>query len=238
METDSILKLHQNDFKMFTMKNCNNDEIRAIRAVLPKFRKDQPIQYDWMESLDNKIDTLGNEQVKPKAPKKPAIQLKLPKIKPGAPAGDIFAEIRSRGNGGIKPPASSGNNNTNHQPTPKQTTIKAPPLLPPKGPPKKLAVPEIITSENRSSGGKGSTGANPEEVTETKNLLYSYLNKIDDVDGDEKQLATDTRLAVTVLKKLVVLTKLSLPSDSQKLEDNASRTVLCVKAVLAARQKK
>jgi len=40
-----------------------------------------------------------------------------------------------------------------------------------------------------------------------------------------------------VLKKLVVLTKLSLPLESQKLEDNASRTVLCVKGVLAARQK-
>ena len=49
MEPETILRLHPNDFKTYTLKGIGVDELRAIRALLPVFRKEQTIQTDWVE---------------------------------------------------------------------------------------------------------------------------------------------------------------------------------------------
>lgn len=49
MEPETILRLHPTDFKTYTLKNVTLEEMRAIRAALPKFRKDQHMQQEWTD---------------------------------------------------------------------------------------------------------------------------------------------------------------------------------------------
>ena len=49
MEPETILRLHPTDFKTYTLKNTTLEEMRAIRAALPKFRKDQHVQQEWTD---------------------------------------------------------------------------------------------------------------------------------------------------------------------------------------------
>lgn len=49
MDQEAILKMHQNDFKNFTLRQLDLEELRAVRGALPNFRRDQRIQLDWMD---------------------------------------------------------------------------------------------------------------------------------------------------------------------------------------------
>lgn len=58
------------------LRNLTLDELRAIRASLPKFRNDQKRQSDWTDALEEKIETVSKNPPKPPAPKKaPAIKV-------------------------------------------------------------------------------------------------------------------------------------------------------------------
>jgi len=99
MESKAILSKHQNDFAQYMLRNLELDELRAIRAILPKFRNDQKRQLDWVESLENKIEQVASAPPKKAAPPKPPAKLSKPKkILPpaGAPTGDMFAELLAK----------------------------------------------------------------------------------------------------------------------------------------------
>lgn len=118
MEPDTIMKLHQSDFKAFSLRGLGLEELRAIRACLPQFRKDQKVQADWVEGLDNKIEEMSaNGEVKKekKAPNPNAPKIKIKTAPAGGGGGDIFAELLARkgqvgggGGGGGPPPAPVG----------------------------------------------------------------------------------------------------------------------------------
>eukprot|EP00026_Physarum_polycephalum_P001700 Phypoly_transcript_01702.p1 GENE.Phypoly_transcript_01702~~Phypoly_transcript_01702.p1 ORF type:complete len:974 (+),score=211.05 Phypoly_transcript_01702:222-3143(+) len=95
MDPKAILSKHQNDFAQYMLRNLSLDELRAIRASLPKFRNDQKRQIDWMESLEQKIEQVSKEPPKkPAAKKAPAIKIKT---KPaGSGGGDFLAELMAR----------------------------------------------------------------------------------------------------------------------------------------------
>lgn len=72
LEPQAILKLHQNDFKMFAIRGLTAEELRALRGCLPTFRKDQRVQLDWVDSIEGKIEELGSSEAKPPPPPKAA----------------------------------------------------------------------------------------------------------------------------------------------------------------------
>lgn len=45
MDPKMILAKHQNDFQQYMLRNLSLDELRAIRASLPKFRGDQKVHF-------------------------------------------------------------------------------------------------------------------------------------------------------------------------------------------------
>lgn len=101
MEPPAILKLHQNDFKMFAIRGLSLEELRGLRGCLPTFRRDQAVQSGWVESIDAKIEELHANAAKPPPPKPAPKKAAAPKkFKPPAAAkaggGDIFAEILAR----------------------------------------------------------------------------------------------------------------------------------------------
>jgi hypothetical protein len=114
MDPKAIGMKHQGDFQMYTLNNLSEEELRAIRAILPKWRSDQTRQAAWTDALENKIDQLAkNGPKKPRAERKPAAP-KPPLGPPGAPpkappapgkakkaaaavpAGDVFAELLAK----------------------------------------------------------------------------------------------------------------------------------------------
>lgn len=44
MDPKMIIAKHQNDFQQYMLRNLSLDELRAIRASLPKFRSDQKVR--------------------------------------------------------------------------------------------------------------------------------------------------------------------------------------------------
>lgn len=101
MDPQAILKLHQNDFKMFAIRGLTSEELRALRGALPTFRRDQQVQLGWVESIESKIEELAANAGAPPPPKpiqkKPAKKLTTKKAAVGASGGDIFAQILARG---------------------------------------------------------------------------------------------------------------------------------------------
>lgn len=154
MEPQAILKLHQNDFKMFAIRGLTLEELRALRGSLPTFRRDQQVQLGWVDSMEGKIEELaanGGDKPAPPKPvqKKPAKKLNMKKAGAGAASGgDIFAQILARGKklvgaGGddddsssapAAPPAPNVALATNAPPPPMLAKGPRPPLPPP-GPP-------------------------------------------------------------------------------------------------------
>eukprot|EP01111_Echinosteliopsis_oligospora_P013824 TRINITY_DN5058_c0_g1_i1.p1 TRINITY_DN5058_c0_g1~~TRINITY_DN5058_c0_g1_i1.p1 ORF type:complete len:532 (-),score=183.76 TRINITY_DN5058_c0_g1_i1:46-1641(-) len=97
MDPKAILAKHQNDFTQYLLHNLEMDELRAIRASLPKFRNDQKRQLDWVETLENKIEMKAKEPPKkPAPPKAPAIKFKPPPPPAGGAPVDMFAELKAR----------------------------------------------------------------------------------------------------------------------------------------------
>jgi len=149
MEPQAILKLHQNDFKMFAIRGLTVDELRALRGCLPTFRRDQSVQLGWVESIESKIEELSANAAAPAPPKpvskKPAKKLNMKKAAGGAGSGDIFAQILARGkksddgDSGSSAPAAPATPNvslaTNAPPPPPLAKGKMPPLPPPGPPP-------------------------------------------------------------------------------------------------------
>jgi hypothetical protein len=83
---DSLLKAHINDFKTLSTQNLDEDEARALYHNMPKFRKEQEKQLEWVEQLRNKIE---QEKGKPKKKPPPPIQAtKKVVIKKAEPAED------------------------------------------------------------------------------------------------------------------------------------------------------
>jgi len=83
---DQIMKAHVNDFKTLSTQNLDEDEARALYHNMPKFRKEQDKQSEWVEQLRLKIET---EKGKPKKkPPPPIAPTKKVVIKKAEPADD------------------------------------------------------------------------------------------------------------------------------------------------------
>jgi len=68
---DQIMKSHENDFKQLSTQMLDLDEARALYHNMPAFRKDQAKQCEWVQQLQQKIET---ESSKPKIKAPPPIQ--------------------------------------------------------------------------------------------------------------------------------------------------------------------
>jgi len=159
MDPKAILAKHQNDFTQFLLRNLTLDELRAIRASLPKFRNDQKRQQDWVEILEAKIDQMALNPpaaATPKAPK--AATLKI-KVKPPLPSaggagaaaggGGLFAELLAKrkalGDNGVEtsgdapPPPKTPKKEDSPTPSKPGTIKLAPNRSPLNGPPPPLA---------------------------------------------------------------------------------------------------
>jgi hypothetical protein len=156
METNAILKLHQNDFKQYALRGLSYEELRGLRGCLPIFKSNQTVQLGWVDSLESKIEEMAASANKPKPPPKPKATSSTKKWKKapaagGKAGGDIFSEIlaRKKASGGgddddepSKPSAASSAPAapmaTNAPPPP---MMKKMPPLPPPGPPANAAPP-------------------------------------------------------------------------------------------------
>lgn len=264
MEPETIMKLHQSDFKAFSLRGLGLEELRAIRACLPAFRKDQKVQADWMEGLDNKIEEMSqNGEVtkkEKKAPNPNAPKLKIKTAPAGGGGGDIFAELLARkgqaggGGGGGPPPAPTGAKSMPPLPGSAPKNPALPPLpgkgpalppLPGKGP----ALPPLPPTAGgpppppkpAASGGGAATGEAPPMATldqfkKVKGCLEKLLKGLASAQPNEKEIAQDTRVAVSEIKLLAKLQKAKYPEAANDVEDSASELVVAVKAVLVARK--
>jgi len=70
MDHHQILGKHQNDFNQYLLGDLTLEEVRAIRASVPIFRRDQKKQHEFVESLDNKIEQLAKNPCQVVKPKK------------------------------------------------------------------------------------------------------------------------------------------------------------------------
>eukprot|EP00026_Physarum_polycephalum_P001318 Phypoly_transcript_01319.p1 GENE.Phypoly_transcript_01319~~Phypoly_transcript_01319.p1 ORF type:complete len:993 (+),score=250.77 Phypoly_transcript_01319:209-3187(+) len=99
LDPKAILAKHQNDFGQYLLRLTEIDELRAIRASLPKFRPDQKRQIEWVEILEAKIETVAKAPPKkPAPPKPPSAKSWKPKppTKKDAPPTDMFAELLAK----------------------------------------------------------------------------------------------------------------------------------------------
>jgi len=95
MDPNTILGKHQNDFNQFLLGDLSLEEIRAIRASMPVFRRDQKKQQEFVESIDNKIELLAKAPV---ASPKTARVFASPTIPKTRPMGGC---VGSSGGGGM-----------------------------------------------------------------------------------------------------------------------------------------
>jgi len=111
MDPAEIVKKHANDWKFMTINECTAEELRAVRAALPKFAKSQLRQIQWAERLDERIDRLESGQEKfqdTKPPQTPKPKKQLRFAEPSQPAlgsrdkarppqaSDLFSQINKR----------------------------------------------------------------------------------------------------------------------------------------------
>lgn len=71
MDPIEIVKKHADDWKFLTLGGLNADEMRAIRANLPQFARNQLRQLAWCQRLDDMIDKLENANDSPKPKPRP-----------------------------------------------------------------------------------------------------------------------------------------------------------------------
>eukprot|EP00026_Physarum_polycephalum_P020771 Phypoly_transcript_23572.p1 GENE.Phypoly_transcript_23572~~Phypoly_transcript_23572.p1 ORF type:complete len:156 (+),score=31.36 Phypoly_transcript_23572:62-469(+) len=97
MDPKAILAKHQNDFQQYQLNKLDLDELRAVRACLPKFRNDQTKQNDWVENLELKIEIYAsNPPVKKDIVRKAASKFKKPKASKQSSPGDFLVELLQR----------------------------------------------------------------------------------------------------------------------------------------------
>lgn len=108
MDPRAISAKHQGDFQMYTLNNLSMEEMRAIRAILPRWRNDQRKQQDWQDALENKIEQMVKNPPKERrptdAPKPPPAMAPASKLTSSAskkksavpPSGDVFAELLAK----------------------------------------------------------------------------------------------------------------------------------------------
>jgi len=211
MEPDTILKLHTSDFKAFSLRGLTLDELRAIRACLPNFRKDQKIQQDWSDGLDDKIEQMSSNPAPTPKPPKASKPLKLPKAnKKGGGAGDVFAELLAKK--GKLNPASARSDHDDGPPT-RSSPVEAKPY--PKLPPLPGKGPGMPALPNNGPGTpklppqgppKGADEAPSQtaidQFKKVKGCLEKLLKGIISGSASEKDIATDTRITVQEIKNL------------------------------------
>jgi hypothetical protein len=231
MNQDTILKKHESDFKTFVLNGLSEDELRAIRSVLPKFRNDQKAQVTFLDSLDTKIEEASKAAAQPKPQvKKSGKKFVAKKVTGNAAPGDLFAEMLAKksGGGGLKaaPPPS------------KSSPAAAPQSFPPLPPPGAGGFPPLPppgpAAPSAPSAPRGPSAEAKSDFGALKNSLDALLNAV--MNGSEKDIAAQTRNTVTDLKKLAASVKTYKPDDSQKLEQMASLVVIGVKEALAAKK--
>jgi len=99
LEANLILGKHQNDFNQFLLGDLCEEELRAIRASLPVFKKDQRKQLEFVETLELKIDQCKGKSAAPRKVKKAySYQAFFPKSQCGAMMADLVAELEGRKN--------------------------------------------------------------------------------------------------------------------------------------------
>jgi len=91
--SEQILRIHVNDFRIFSSQNLNNQEARAIYSVLPRFNPDQQTQLEFRNSLKTKI----SEKDKPKEPPiKAKKKVVIKKSEIPTESGGFLAELVAR----------------------------------------------------------------------------------------------------------------------------------------------
>lgn len=97
---DQIIKKHANDFNSLTTQALNEQEARALYAAMPKFRREQEKQVQWVNSLKEKIITEASKPKRPPpapiAPKKKVAIKKPPAGKAAGGGGDFLAELLAK----------------------------------------------------------------------------------------------------------------------------------------------
>jgi len=250
MEPDTILKLHTSDFKAFSLRGLALEELRAIRACMPNFRKDQKVQQDWVDGLDEKIENMSSAPPAAPKPNKPAKAIKLPKPKKGAVAGDVFAELLAHKNK-LTPVGNRGGGDDDDGPRTPSAPAAAPkqlsfpplppkqgfPTLPPKGGPP--------TSPNGATPAPKAAPKPAEDIPsqaaidqfkKVKACLEKLLKGIISGTATEKDIATDTRITVQEIKNLAKIQKVKYSDPCTEMEDSASELVVAVKGVLMAKK--
>jgi len=85
---DQILKAHENDFKQLSTQMLDLDEARALYHNMPAFRKEQAKQSEWVQQLQQKIETEANKpKVKAPPPIPPSKKVVIKKAEPAADDG-------------------------------------------------------------------------------------------------------------------------------------------------------
>jgi len=95
---DALLKAHVNDFKTLSTQNLDEDEARGLYHNMPKFKKEQDKQMEWVEQLRNKIELeKGKPKKKPPPPiqatKKVVIKKAEPEEDAGGSGGGFLEEL-------------------------------------------------------------------------------------------------------------------------------------------------
>lgn len=96
-DKQAILARHQNDYKMFSLTGLSNQELRAILASLPEYRRDQRVQLEFRDRLEELIETTARRQSEAAAdanprpaqppPKRPTPAAATPPHPPPPPSG-------------------------------------------------------------------------------------------------------------------------------------------------------
>jgi len=99
MDTVEIVKRHADDWKFLTLSGLTAEEMRAIRANLPQFSRNQLRQLAWCQRLDDMIEKAENTAASPK-PKPRAATRKItfapPPHNPYENKNTLLDQIRSR----------------------------------------------------------------------------------------------------------------------------------------------
>jgi hypothetical protein len=85
---EQILKSHENDFKQLSTQMLDLDEARALYHNMPVFRKDQVKQCEWVQQLQQKIETEASKpRVKAPPPIPPTKKVVIKKVEPDSSGG-------------------------------------------------------------------------------------------------------------------------------------------------------
>jgi len=103
-DKDVILGKHQSDYNAFPFTDLTEEELRAIRASLPTYKKEQKRQLEFVEALELKIQQVKKATPTEKSKRPPSMCLKLTSPRLGAVSGhgrmpsmvDLVSELAAR----------------------------------------------------------------------------------------------------------------------------------------------